>query len=1299
MIRLAKYAAAKLALLLALGIVLVAIGISLARMLAPMVSEYRLEAEQWAHEAIGAPVQIGELKASWHGFNPRLVLKDAAILDARSGRPTIRFAEIHLGVSLLDILRGETPMPRQVTFVGTSIKVKLRSDGSVVVAGLEGATQGKGDGGGLFLLPPSLTLRDSEVFWENQFIGAAPLRFTDVEVDFRNDGDRHQLRASLVPPGGTGSRMELLADIQGALHEPGAWVGDVFLKGERLPLQTLLKNRLPEGYHFERGVADMGLWSHWEGGRVNRLEGGISWRNLRLSAGRLGEEGYRLFDLERLAARFQWLEQERGWRLEVGDLEYKGSGPAWPRSGLSLQARYGERNRLQLDLGADFLRIQDLAAVFDLFPLPPGLAADALAGVQPQADVEDLRLHYAETEDRPQWAVAGRFHDLQAQPWHGIPGAQNLEAEFWANQDRGVLELQSGHSSLDFAGLFRAPLRLDEVEGQVGWHRLAEGGWRIQSHELTANNEDLKTRTRILMDLPAEPGESPFLDLQTDFVQGNVSSAHRYLPVAIMPKGVVDWLDRSLVSGRVTAGSCVVRGRLRDFPYEKNSAGRFEVLFGTEDLVLDYWPGWPRIERATAEIRFLNNSFDAWIYGGELLSSEVQRAHGRIRDLAGASPFELEGVVSGPFTDELRLLRETPLAEDFASMVSDMRGEGRARLAVDFAIPLKHTGPRFRIDGRLSFRDSTLHLDDWQLPLTGIRGDLEFNQDGVRAKGIQANSLGSRLNIDVMASPSKKVAGTRIVATAPLAGKTLAGKFPGMNLEMIQGTSDWTLQLDIPRKDGKTKAPVSVAVSSDLRGSVIELPPPLGKVADGTRRLQLATKFSDRPVRPLYIRYADLVDAALRVDVSDPQNMRLQGGELRLGGDKANLPAAGGLRVYGRLDELDLTPWLGMAESGGGGDLSLLELLDLSVGKLTLGDLGLDQFALRLKPEGGAWQGEVGSDRFQGEISIPRDLQAEPIRARLKQLRFDYDPEAMGETAQEAAEPSDLDPRRFPALDLQSEHLLINDQDLGSLSLQLERVADGLRLETLSVESEHNTLDASGSWLAAEQGASTDLSLELETEGLGQLLADLGFTQNMKDASATIDSQLTWPGSPMDMGLRSVAGELDIHVGKGRFLQVEPGVGRIFGLLNIGVLQRRLMLDFSDLFEEGFSFDRIEGHFTVDGGDAYTSNLKVESPSAMIDIAGRTGLVAQDFDQVVTVTPQVTGTLPVVGGIVGGPAVGGALFLAQKLLGKRMDKVTRYEYRVSGSWDDPEITREKFSLGKQLKLFSQDENEEEPAVP
>ena len=105
----------------------------------------------------------------------------------------------------------------------------------------------------------------------------------------------------------------------------------------------------------------------------------------------------------------------------------------------------------------------------------------------------------------------------------------------------------------------------------------------------------------------------------------------------------------------------------------------------------------------------------------------------------------------------------------------------------------------------------------------------------------------------------------------------------------------------------------------------------------------------------------------------------------------------------------------------------------------------------------------------------------------------------------------------------------------------------------------------------------------------------------------------------------------------------------MFGMLSIQTLPRRLLLDFSDVFKAGFGFDRLKGTFTIEDGDAYTNNLYMEGPAARVDIAGRTGLALQNYDQLVTVTPHVAETLPVLGILTATPQVGAAILAIQKL--------------------------------------------------
>jgi uncharacterized protein YhdP len=134
----------------------------------------------------------------------------------------------------------------------------------------------------------------------------------------------------------------------------------------------------------------------------------------------------------------------------------------------------------------------------------------------------------------------------------------------------------------------------------------------------------------------------------------------------------------------------------------------------------------------------------------------------------------------------------------------------------------------------------------------------------------------------------------------------------------------------------------------------------------------------------------------------------------------------------------------------------------------------------------------------------------------------------------------------------------------------------------------------------------------------------------------------------------------------------------VLGLISLNNLPRRLSLDFSDLFAKGFSFDEIDGSFVLDDGNAYTNDLFVNGPAALIEISGRIGLAEQDYDELVTVTPYVKTGLPLAGTLAGGPAVGAVLLVAETLLEDRLgplNRIARKQYSVTGPWSEPVIDK------------------------
>ena len=154
-----------------------------------------------------------------------------------------------------------------------------------------------------------------------------------------------------------------------------------------------------------------------------------------------------------------------------------------------------------------------------------------------------------------------------------------------------------------------------------------------------------------------------------------------------------------------------------------------------------------------------------------------------------------------------------------------------------------------------------------------------------------------------------------------------------------------------------------------------------------------------------------------------------------------------------------------------------------------------------------------------------------------------------------------------------------------------------------------------------------------------------------------------------------LGGSLQARLVDGTLTEVDPGVGRLFSLVNLHTLGRRLALDFSDLVEQGLHFDEITGSFVFERGDAFTNDLLIETSAASVNLMGRTGLVDRDYDQVITVQPRVSGALPIAGAVLGGPAAAAALVLFNELFSDEVNRLARVQYRIRGPWAAPQVER------------------------
>jgi uncharacterized protein YhdP len=159
---------------------------------------------------------------------------------------------------------------------------------------------------------------------------------------------------------------------------------------------------------------------------------------------------------------------------------------------------------------------------------------------------------------------------------------------------------------------------------------------------------------------------------------------------------------------------------------------------------------------------------------------------------------------------------------------------------------------------------------------------------------------------------------------------------------------------------------------------------------------------------------------------------------------------------------------------------------------------------------------------------------------------------------------------------------------------------------------------------------------------------------------------------------------MNLALDAGQFLKAGPGAGRLLSVLSLQSLPRRLVLDFRDVFQEGFAFDNVTGDIAIRDGVASTNNFRMRGVQAAVLMEGRADLERETQDLRVLVVPEINAGTASLAYAAINPAVGLGTFLAQLLLRKPLMAAGTREFRVSGSWADPKVERIERALGAPL---------------
>jgi uncharacterized protein (TIGR02099 family) len=1206
---------------------------------------------------IGQRVSIGSVDSGWQRLRPYLNLTDVRLYD-QEGRIALSLESASCSLSWGSIAFG-TLRFHSLSLDKPHLTIRRDQAGTVHVAGVKLNTGAAGVGFSDWLLTQrEVIIRNAQVSWDDQLRQAPLLSLADVNFVMRNRGSQHQFALRAQPPRELAAALDLRGDLEGRTFEQlQAWNGRLYAE---LPYTDLSAWRAWIDYPLEiqRGQGGLRLWLGFADKQLEQATADVALVNINA---RLAPE-LPLLEMRSLQGRLS--AKRAGGGYEIGgkrvamDLQ---SGVTLPPAQFSVSWRPGDAMRAEhSEVRIDALELQPLALLGEYLPLPPQLRK-FLADAAPQGSVSDMRFDWQGSLPNAQrYSARGHFDRLGMRAYARLPGFSGISGNIDANERGGSVLLNASKAEVDLPRVFAEPRRnFDTLTAQLAWSH-AGSELQLKLSNVAFANADLAGTA---FGSYTTAGDGPgAIDLTARLNRTEARHVARYIP--FMDKPVLDWLDHALLAGRANEVSLRLKGDLKDFPFQSKKDGVFQIAAKVTDGGLSYAAGWPTIDGIDADLRFDGRRMEVISRKASVLGAKVTDARVVLADLfAPDRVLEVHGRAEGPTAEFLKFVAQSPVNMLTGGITATMAATGNGKLQLKLDLPLARL-PDTKVAGSYQLIGNQVSFDaDWT-PLTQASGRLEFTEGGVSLRAAQAQFLGGPVTVNIA---SLRDGSIDVDARGTLNAAALQSTLEQPLLQHLSGTTAWSSNMNFRRRGAR------ILVESGLQGIVSTLPAPLAKTGADVLPLRFehtatTEEHSSRWSGPPTTDRSTLdLGKVLRMELQrrrDGGKMVFERGAVGLN-EAPRLPEKG-IVLNGNAAELDLDQWL-RALGGLTGAQVPLSSLNLKVGALDVYGKRINDVALRAGFQGSDWLAHIAARELSGDVRW-RSHGKGRVSAQLSHFTF---PEPTP-----GKRPDDVPPKELPGLDIVADNLVVRDKKLGRLELTAANEGLDWRIEKLTLTTPEARLSADGVWQGVAANQRTSLNLNLEVSDVGKYLERYGYPGSMQRGSAKLLGKLAWAGSPQSIDYPTLAGNISLTAEKGQFLKIEPGIGKLLGILSLQALPRRITLDFRDIFSEGFAFDTISATAAVAGGVMRTQDFVMHGPAARVGMSGDIDLVQETQSLSVRVVPSVGDSLSVAGLVLlANPITGVASFLAQRLFKDPLGQAFAYQYAVTGSWADPKVEK------------------------
>ncbi|WP_227367961.1 YhdP family protein [Halomonas sp. M20] len=1286
--------------LIALGLVVLALLFSGLRLAINQIDVLRDELNEQLTKQFNATLQTRDLQGSFHGFDPFLAIDNLQLVSHRPAKslPLMEIRHIRARLDTLASLRAGYPILDEARIEKATLHLyqdalgrwkwpdpaelpeELALETDFEIESLDDAVA--------TLLRQEAVVEDLRLVLHGV---SDTLTLTAPRLLMTGDAKRAHVEGTLFVEGESSSAIQAVLELlpgQTDWTRPSAILQARADLGAMSRLGTVLTGQ--EDIYMKQVDGRATLWGRWQEGRLEDARASFDIGRLVLESNAPESEAsepempknrVEPLVLENLAARAQWLRgKEDNWQAWINALpksEKQEASSPFP------QRLYAQGNNASWQLRSAPFELGPVTTWLQGLPLAESLG-QVLSTLSPRGHVAGLALE----QDKGGWRAQVALQDTEVSPWQGVPGVGPLDAWVSVNNGHGSVRfVEQPGMTLAFPEVFAAPLELSKARGKIDWI-LGDGTFSIGGENLALTWRDAKVEGGFRFIAPGQA--PPELELNLDMRDVNAidTPLMQWLPVKVLAPELSEWLSGG-IAGRVPQGSFYLKktldGDSSDDPDSDDAPFDGELRLGlqVEQGRLPYDPEWPALENVSGEMILHNDSLQATVAHAEthgLVTEDAQVALENER-------LSVQGPVGGTIQALFDFLGASPI--DGAEIFTGWQASGAVDGQLSLAVPMDDTDA-MTLEITASANAPQLVFPDIDLVLGSVNGDLRYRH--AEDEDFLTGTLGARaFDGPVLANFDVGGEGITLEGRALATGLLEWGGLSELS-GLLSGYFPYSAQIDL-----QSEQPTFV-LNSGLEGLSIHLPAPFGKPAAERVPLHIESV----PGRRFSAQLADRLRLRWRQQGQDNQSPGQGQIWLERWPSVPRWPDGNGWEAAWQTPRLDIEPWqealarlgsLNVAAEGGeesagkGSDMSALNSVRLDTQCLHLEQRCLGSLQAVFRPRGQGWQFDLGGSLVEGRGDF-LPTQPQPLSLVLSRLALDglideSESESPPELASEIATAPEAAPfpttlNQVPDGKVSVDRVLYKGRQFGPLTANWKASSQRLQVAPLRSTFGQVQLDGEFTWEAAGPQASlTRSKIALSGGDIGTLFESLGQPVALRSTDTDVQTRLAWPGAPWQFALERSRGNIDATLSDGSFLTLDSSSARLIGLLNINNLLRRLRLDFADVTGQGTAFNSVKGGATLYDGRLETRGpIEIDGPSTQFSLNGNVNLLQRQLDLSLGVTVPISQNLPLAAVLVGAPYIGGALFLADKLFGGWIDKVTRIYYSVQGPWASPRITVE-----------------------